>query len=264
MKISNVGLETIKNSEGCSLTAYQDIGGTWTIGIGHAGAVDGVSIHAGMNITMDKAYELLANDVAWAESGVNKYASVYQWNQNEYDAMVSFCYNIGNISELTNYGKLEKSRIPEIMMLYNKARVDGVLVEVRGLTNRRNRERELFLTPVIETATENFDVEAAAQAVIRGEYGNGEERKSRLGNQYAAVQSRVNELLSNQQPAVEYFPKYGGASISIVDIMRSYKVSTSFAVRTTVANKNGITNYEGTAEQNLKLVSLAKEGKLIK
>lgn len=39
------------------------------------------------------------------------------------------------------------------------------------------------------------DIEALAQAVIRGEYGNGEERKRRLGSNYAAVQERVNEIL---------------------------------------------------------------------
>lgn len=39
------------------------------------------------------------------------------------------------------------------------------------------------------------DIEALAQAVIRGEYGNGEERKRRLGSLYAAVQARVNEIL---------------------------------------------------------------------
>ena len=39
------------------------------------------------------------------------------------------------------------------------------------------------------------DIEALAQAVIRGEYGNGKERKRRLGSNYAAVQAHVNEIL---------------------------------------------------------------------
>ena len=39
------------------------------------------------------------------------------------------------------------------------------------------------------------DIDALARAVIRGEYGNGEERKSRLGSLYDAVQARVNEIL---------------------------------------------------------------------
>lgn len=40
------------------------------------------------------------------------------------------------------------------------------------------------------------DVDALARAVIRGEYGNGKERKHRLGSLYDAVQARVNEILS--------------------------------------------------------------------
>ena len=39
------------------------------------------------------------------------------------------------------------------------------------------------------------DIDALARAVIRGDYGNGEERKRRLGANYAAVQKRVNEML---------------------------------------------------------------------
>ena len=39
------------------------------------------------------------------------------------------------------------------------------------------------------------DIEALAQAVIRGEYGNGDERRRRLGSLYDAVQARVNEIL---------------------------------------------------------------------
>ena len=39
------------------------------------------------------------------------------------------------------------------------------------------------------------DIDALARAVIRGDYGNGEERKRRLGNLYDAVQARVNQLL---------------------------------------------------------------------
>lgn len=45
-------------------------------------------------------------------------------------------------------------------------------------------------------ASGGVDVDALARAVIRGDYGNGEERKRRLGANYAAVQRRVNEMLS--------------------------------------------------------------------
>ena len=41
----------------------------------------------------------------------------------------------------------------------------------------------------------NTSIESLAQATLRGEYGNGDDRRRRLGNNYAAVQARVNQLL---------------------------------------------------------------------
>lgn len=66
------------------------------------------------------------------------------------------------------------------------------------------------------------------------------------------------------QDSVAYFKKYTGKSSSIVDIMKWYGHDSSFSARKAIAVLNGITNYTGTASQNLKLVSLAKNGKLIK
>ncbi|HAT1133973.1 TPA: N-acetylmuramoyl-L-alanine amidase [Corynebacterium striatum] len=57
------------------------------------------------------------------------------------------------------------------------------------------------LTPAPAPATPNID--ALADAVIRGDYGNGDERKRRLGASYAAVQQRVNEKLSGNAPAAK-------------------------------------------------------------
>ena len=46
------------------------------------------------------------------------------------------------------------------------------------------------------TKKTSVDVDAMAHAVIRGDYGNGDERKRRLGSYYNIVQARVNEMLS--------------------------------------------------------------------
>lgn len=46
---------------------------------------------------------------------------------------------------------------------------------------------------------EEFDIDAAARDVIRGKYGNGEERKKALGEDYAMVQKRVNELMKQMK-----------------------------------------------------------------
>lgn len=62
----------------------------------------------------------------------------------------------------------------------------------------------------------------------------------------------------------KYYPKCIINTCSLVDALKSVKVDNSFSNRKLIAIKNGITNYKGTAEQNLKLLKLLKEGKLIK
>ena len=62
----------------------------------------------------------------------------------------------------------------------------------------------------------------------------------------------------------EYFKKYTGKSGSIVEALKSIGASSDFTYRKKIATKNGITNYTGTAEQNLKLLQLLSQGKLIK
>jgi len=61
-----------------------------------------------------------------------------------------------------------------------------------------------------------------------------------------------------------YFNQYTGNSLSIVDALKSINVDFSFNYRTRIANTNGIANYAGTSVQNITLLNLLKEGKLIK
>ncbi|MDD7026949.1 MAG: D-Ala-D-Ala carboxypeptidase family metallohydrolase, partial [Lachnospiraceae bacterium] len=68
----------------------------------------------------------------------------YNWNQNEFDALVSFAFNIGSIDLLTSKGTRTKERIAEKMLLY----VKGGGKVLPGLLKRRKEEQALFLTPV--------------------------------------------------------------------------------------------------------------------
>lgn len=147
MKIGTAGLNLIKEFEGCVLTAYKCPAGVWTIGYGHTGKVDGKAICAGMTITEAKATELLKEDVSRFELHVSKYSETYDWNQNEFDALVSFAYNIGNIDQLTGYGTRSREVIANSIILYNKA---GGQV-LAGLVRRRQAEQKLFLTKVSTT-----------------------------------------------------------------------------------------------------------------
>lgn len=69
---------------------------------------------------------------------------------------------------------------------------------------------------------------------------------------------------ASEQSAVTYFEKSSYTGPSIVDALKSIKVDSSFRYRALIAAKNGITGYKGTAEQNIKLLDLFKQGKLIK
>lgn len=139
MKINEKGLELIKSFEGCKLTAYKCPAGVLTIGYGHTGA----DVKEGQKITQKKADALLVKDVERFEKMVNAYKKKYKWTQNEFNALVSFAFNIGNIDQLTKYGKRNKGQIADAILLYNKA--GGKVLS--GLVKRRKAEHDLFCTP---------------------------------------------------------------------------------------------------------------------
>ena len=136
MKTSNHGLNLIKKFEGYRDRAYYCSAGVTTIGYGHT---RGVKI--GDFCTHEQATIWLKQDIKKAERAVNKYQKVYQFNQNEYDALVSFAYNIGSIDQLTAYGTRNRETIAAKMLLYVKS---GGVVN-NGLVARREKERKLFL-----------------------------------------------------------------------------------------------------------------------
>ncbi len=142
MQTGQAGIDLIKQHEGCYLTAYKCPAGVWTIGYGHTGS----DVKQGLTITQAKAEQLLKNDLAKFEKHVMLFDSKYQWNQNEFDALVSFAFNVGSINQLTANKTRTKAQIAQAMLLYNKA--NGTVLA--GLTKRRQAERQLFLTSVQE------------------------------------------------------------------------------------------------------------------
>ena len=148
MEISKKGLNLIKEFEGCRLTAYKDSVGVLTIGYGTTNAdksITGVLITDGMTITQKIADDWLKKSIDKKYSAkVMKYDNKYHWTQNQFDALVSFAYNIGSIDQLTNNGRRTIADISKKILLYNKA--GGKVLD--GLTRRRKAEKELFDTPV--------------------------------------------------------------------------------------------------------------------
>ena len=168
-RIGQAGLALIKQYEGCRLAAYRCAAGVWTIGYGHTAGV-----HSGMTITQAQADAYLQQDIAKFEGYVNNPAYVpitEQLNQNQFDALASFAFNLG----AGNLRKLCKGRtaaqIARTMPNYNKA-AGKVLA---GLRRRRAAEQALFNKPVSGTAapaqnqnTEDYNM----KTIKKGSKGN--------------------------------------------------------------------------------------------
>jgi len=167
-RIGQAGLALIKQYEGCRLAAYRCAAGVWTIGYGHTAGV-----HSGMTITQAQADAYLQQDIAKFEGYVNNPAYVpitTNLNQNQFDALVSFAFNLG----AGNLRKLCKGRtaaqIARTMPNYNKA-AGKVLA---GLKRRRAAEQALFnklvsaATPAQNQNTEDYNM----NTIKKGSKGN--------------------------------------------------------------------------------------------
>lgn len=141
MITSNEGRRLIKNYEGLRLKAYKPVAAEkyWTIGYGHYGA----DVSQNMVITEAQAENYLTQDLKKFENAVNKLGRTF--NQNQFDALVSFTYNCGAGSLNTLCRNRNNAQIAEALLLYCKDVTGKVLP---GLQKRRKQERELFLKPV--------------------------------------------------------------------------------------------------------------------
>jgi GH24 family phage-related lysozyme (muramidase) len=143
LKVSDNGLALIKKFEGCRLTAYADVGGVWTIGWGQTGP----DVVEGLTITQAQADARLRAEVDRFAEGVLSGLKV-PVNQNQFDALVSFAYNVGlgafrssTLLKLLN-DKTQVSIVASEFLKWNK--VNGKPIE--GLSRRREAEKQLFLS----------------------------------------------------------------------------------------------------------------------
>ena len=93
MQISFTWNSVPKGTGRLSCKSYKDTGGVWTIGYGTIKWL-GKPVEAGQTITDKEALLALQADLAWAQTAVNQLVRV-PLKQHMFDALVSFCYNIG-------------------------------------------------------------------------------------------------------------------------------------------------------------------------
>lgn len=145
MKLSENGTKLIKKYEGCRLKAYKCPRGVWTIGYGHTNNVRPDDV-----ITQDEAEELFKQDVKVFENAINRLIKV-KLNQNQFDALVSFTFNLGygdrGLGCSTLLRLLNNSDYIGASKQFSRWVYSGDRV-LEGLIKRRNEEKELFLKPV--------------------------------------------------------------------------------------------------------------------
>lgn len=146
MKVSQKAIILIKHHEGVRNKPYKCPAGLWTVGVGHL-IGDGKSLPADWNktFTQEEIDGILKRDLSRFELGVSKMLPNVQLKQCEFDALVSFSFNLG-------LGTFQRSTIRQALLRGDKTTAMESLVKyckaggkiLKGLQNRRLDERRLF------------------------------------------------------------------------------------------------------------------------
>jgi lysozyme len=146
VKASKEAIKLIRHHEGVRNKPYQCPAKLWTVGIGHL-IGDGKTLPASWNrtFTNEEIDGILKSDLSRFELGISKMLPNVQLKQHEFDALVSFCFNLG-------LGCFQRSTIRQALLRGDKEQAMESLMKycraggkiLRGLENRRKDERRLF------------------------------------------------------------------------------------------------------------------------
>lgn len=207
MRTSENGIELVKAFEGLhkvksdgNVRSYRCPAGRWTIGYGHTHGV-----RSGETITPEEAEDLLRKDLQDCEAAVERLVKV-DLTQNQFDALVSFVFNLGqgNFGSSTLLRKLNRGEYEsaaEEFIRWNKARVDGELKALPGLTRRRSAEAALFEMDV-ELASEGGDL--PAQKPEQAEAKQLGKSRTLFGLSIAGLSTGINEATAQLQSLTTY------------------------------------------------------------
>lgn len=221
MKLSAAGLATVKEFEGLRLKAYKCPAGVWTIGYGHTSSAGPPTVTPDLEITKADAEVILKRDMRQYENGVSDLVQT-GITQGQFDALVSFAYNVGigsllphqppglarsTLLKRVNSGRFED--VPAEFMKWTK----GGGKELPGLVRRRRAEVKLWRgldtdMPVrIEEARAEPDQPKASRSIVQSKEANAAAAAGGLGT-IAVVQEVLpivregGDLLSSLSPTV--------------------------------------------------------------
>lgn len=135
MKLSDKGVKFLIKHEGKRRKAYKDTKGFWTIGIGHLILPNEKHLLTA-TLTDQEITDILRKDIAIAENAINK--ENLNLNQNQFDALVSFVFNIG-------IGAWKKSTMLKLLKK-GENQLASAQFDRWENKNRRAAEKQLFLT----------------------------------------------------------------------------------------------------------------------
>lgn len=142
MKTSDEMTEWIRKFEGLRLSAYKCAAGVWTIGYGHTGN----DVKRGMVINRFQAEDYLKKDIARHEAAVGRIFPDVELMQGQFDALVSFCFNLGegNLQSSTLAKKIKANAAdPSIPREFSRW-VYAKGVKLPGLVKRRQVEAKFW------------------------------------------------------------------------------------------------------------------------
>jgi lysozyme len=146
VNVSKAGIALIKHHEGVRSRPYRCPANLWTVGVGHL-IGDGKLLPDSYNRTFTEAEidGILKSDLRRFELGVHKMLPNVSLRQHEFDALVSFCFNLG-------LGCFQRSTLRQALLRNDKKAAMESLVKycraggkiLKGLQTRRLDEKALF------------------------------------------------------------------------------------------------------------------------
>lgn len=221
MNISSKGLDLIKKWEGCKLQAYLDPVGIPTIGYGTIAYPDGRQVAMGDRITQEQADGFLLHECTSICARIEGLCKA-PINQNQYDALVSFSYNVGvgAFGDSTLLRKLNESDYAGAaseFLRWNKGTVNGQMVELQGLTNRRMDEKVLFESTQTGGQPIEFDTSPTTQQQVSWLEGYADNGKTVIVGWKG---SEVAEIISLESKAKRL----------LIDVLNQYPKAANFVI----------------------------------
>ncbi len=227
-QISSSGINLIKQFERFMPQKYNDQAGHCTVGYGtliHHGNCNGDTSEQpyANGITEERATELLMTRVNTTQQVLNDTITV-TLNQNQFDALTSFVYNIGTgawrsstLRRLLNQGNY--GAVPTEMRKWVKVRIKGTLVDSQGLINRRTQEIALFTgtsgAQSITSSWNNLSGEFSIQSDFISQYSQNaidSMRTTRVPASVTLAQAALESGWGRHAPGLNFFGIKAGST----------------------------------------------------